>query len=280
MHKAPQELGQIKARTVHFELDPAEVPRWWFRGDPVPTHIVNALHLIFPMGERFFVRAVRHNMHEIDDPQLREQIKGFFGQEGRHAHQHELAFDLLKAQGYEIEPFLRTYKKIAFDWIERASPPALRLAVTTALEHYTAILAEWALQEGTLDAMHPSMQQLLRWHAAEEIEHKAVAFDVLQKVRPSYALRIAGMAVGTLLLGGFWALGTATLLRQDKRNDETLTRTEILRQLRAIRRRYPILRRVFLRGLREYLRPGFHPWQNDNLAAARAILAQVDEAAA
>jgi predicted metal-dependent hydrolase len=274
MHKAPDELGQIKPRAVHFELDPAEVPRWWFGGHAVPTQIVNALHLIFPMGERFFVRAVRHYQDQIEDPTLREQIKGFFGQEGRHAHQHELAFDLLKAQGYEIEPFLRLYKKVAYDWIERVSPPALRLAATAALEHYTAILAEGALEHGTIDAMHPSMKNLLKWHAAEEIEHKAVAFDVLKQVNPSYALRIAGMAVATTTLIGFWVLGVTMLLRQEKE----LSRLEILRQLRAIRRREPILTRVFLRGLREYLKRDFHPWQRDNLAIAREILAEVEAA--
>lgn len=276
MHKVPDELGQIRARAVHFELDPADVPRWWFAGLAVPTQIVNALHLIFPMGERFFVRSVRHYMDQIDDPELREQIKGFFGQEGRHAHQHELAFELLKAHGYEVEPFLKLYKKVAYDWIERYSPPSLRLAATAALEHYTAIMAEGALEHGTLDAMHPAMQKLLKWHAAEEIEHKAVAFDVLKQVQPSYALRIAGMAVATTTLIGFWVLGTTMLLRQEK----GLSRLELLRQLRLTRQRQPILRRVFLRGIKEYLRPDFHPWQRDNLAVAREILAQVDEAAA
>jgi predicted metal-dependent hydrolase len=274
MHKAPDELGQIKPRAVHFKLDPAEVPRWWFGGYAVPTQIVNALHLIFPMGERFFVRAVRHYQDQITDPTLREQIKGFFGQEGRHAHQHELAFDLLEAQGYEIQPFLRLYKKVAYDWIERVSPPGLRLAATAALEHYTAILAEGALEHGTIDAMHPSMRDLLRWHAAEEIEHKAVAFDVLKQVNPSYALRMAGMAVATTTLISFWVLGVVMLLRQEK----GLSRLEILRQLRAIRQREPILSRVFLRGLREYLKRDFHPWQRDNLAIAREILAEVEAA--
>lgn len=32
------------------------------------------------------------------------------------------------------------------------------------------------------------MKRLLLWHCAEEIEHKAVAFGVLQAVRPSYAI--------------------------------------------------------------------------------------------
>ena len=60
------------------------------------------------------------------------------------------------------------------------------------------------------------MQKLLAWHAAEEIEHKAVAFDVLQQVDPSYALRIAGLAHATILLSSFWVWSAMMLFRQEK----------------------------------------------------------------
>lgn len=276
MQKAPSELGEIRPRAMDFDLNAQEVPRWWFADRAMPTALGNALHLIFPMGERFFVRAVRHYLDEIEDPELRAQVKGFFGQEGRHAHEHERVFALLREQGYEIDGFLRLYKKIAFENIERVSPPALRLAVTAALEHYTAILAEGALEHGTLEFVHPSMRALLEWHAAEEIEHKAVAFDVLKQVKPSYALRVGGMLLATVLLGGFWALGTVMLVRQEK----GLSLREALSQLRETQRQEPIIRRVFLRGLRSYLRPGFHPWQHDNLHVAKRVLDGLDRAAA
>ena len=276
MSMAPSELGSIRARAVDFGLDREEIPRFWFAEKAVPTHIGNALHLIFPMGERFFVRAVRHYMDQIDDPELREQIKGFFGQEGRHAHEHERVFSMLEGQGYEIRRFLALYKKIAYDWIEKRSPPALRLASTVALEHYTAILAEHALESDTLELIHPKMRELLQWHAAEEIEHKAVAFDVLKKVNPSYALRMAGMAMATMTLVAFWATAATMLIRQEK----DLSRRDIVRQLFAVARRESIVRRVFLRGLREYVRPGFHPWQKDNLEVARRFLDEIRGAAA
>jgi len=138
----------------------------------VPTALGNTLHLIFPMGERFFVRAVKHFADQLEDPALRAQVKGFYAQEGRHAHEHERVFALLERHGYDVKPFLRIYKKIAFETIERVSPPKLRLAVTVALEHYTAIMAEDALEHGLLDRAHASMRPLLAWHAAEEIEHK------------------------------------------------------------------------------------------------------------
>ena len=86
--QAPKELGEIRPRVMGFEFDDS-IPRHWVAGAAVPTAMGNALHLIFPMGERFFVRAVKHYADRIDDPQLRAQIKGFYAQEGRHAHEDE-----------------------------------------------------------------------------------------------------------------------------------------------------------------------------------------------
>jgi predicted metal-dependent hydrolase len=275
MPHAPADLGSIRPRAPDFDLD--GLPRYWMAGLPVPTAIGNALHLIFPMGERFFVRSVRHYLGDIDDATLREQIRGFFGQEGRHAHEHERVFETLRAQGYDIDRFLRLYKRIGYDFIERISPPKLRLAVTAACEHYTAIMAEGALAEnGTLEMVDPKMRELLRWHACEEIEHKAVAFDVLKKMHPSYALRLTGMVLATTLLIAFWVMGTTMLLRQEK----DLSLREIARQLFRTQQREPIIRRVFLRGIREYLRPSFHPWDNNNLEIARKNLASLGGMAA
>jgi predicted metal-dependent hydrolase len=103
------------------------------------------------------------------------------------------------------------------------------------------------------------MQQLLAWHAAEEIEHKAVAFDVLREVDDSYALRMAGLAFATVLLGSFWAWATTMLLRQEK-----LGLRGTLRELAKMRRGDPIIRRVFISGIKQYMRRDFHPDNNDH----------------
>lgn len=274
MTTAPRDLGEIRPRVMGFEFDD-RIPRHWVADAAVPTHMGNALHMIFPMGERFFVRSVRRFAEQIEDPTLRAQIKGFYAQEGRHAHEHERVFALLERQGYDTKKFLRLYKKIAYDWIEKAAPAKLSLAVTAALEHYTAIMAENALEHNLLDRVHPNMRALLTWHACEEIEHKAVAYDVLQAVAPSYALRVAGMMLATTVLIGFWTMGSVMMLRQEP----GLTLREIVRQLRVSMQVNPLGRRVFARGLREYLRRDFHPWQTDNLALARSWLARIEQAA-
>ena len=241
-----------------LDVDFSNVPRHWMAGSAVATAISNGVNMLFPHGERFFVRSVKHFLDKIDDPVLRGQIKGFFGQEGRHAHAHDEFNEIMRHQGYEIDQFLEGYKRLS-TWLEDRTPPKLRLAATAAAEHFTAIMAEGAFTRGALDAAAPEMQQLLAWHAAEEIEHKSVAFDVLQKIDPSYALRMMGLVYATVTLSGFWIWGAITLMRQDK-----ISLREAIRDMRAMRDDDPIVRRVFLRGIRQYLRRDFHPSQNDD----------------
>ena len=94
---------------------------------------------------------------------------------------------------------------------------------------------------------------------AEEIEHKAVAFDVLQQVDDSYALRIAGLIYSTVMLSSFWFAATVMLLRQEK-----LGLRGILRELRKMRADDPIIQRVFIAGIKQYIRRDFHPRDNAN----------------
>lgn len=249
-----------------------DLPRHWFGGVAVFTHISNGVNLLFPAGERFFVRSVRHFEARIEDPTLRAQVRAFYGQEGSHSRAHEDVIERLRRQGYEVDRFLRFYERVAFGIIERLSSPELRLAATAAAEHFTAIMAEDALERRVLDGAHPAMRELLLWHAAEEIEHRAVAFDVLRQVAPGYLTRMGGLAYATVTLAGFWALGTAMLLRQ-----EAAPLRELLAQAKAARGddHRPIARDVFWAGIKDYARPGFHPDDRGNGRLAAEYLASV-----
>jgi uncharacterized protein len=245
------------------DIDLTAVSRHWLANNAVGTAISNGVNLLFPHGERFFVRSVHHYLDQISDPTLRAQVKAFFKQEGHHASAHDEFNTVLRAQGVEIDRFLGRYAKLSA-WVEARMSPKLNLAGTAAAEHFTAILADGAFKRGILDTVHPAMQELLAWHAAEEIEHKAVAFDVLRQVDPSYALRMAGLAYATITLSGFWIWATVMLLRQEK-----LGWRETLRQLGQMRRHDPVLRRVFGKGIRQYIRRDFHPSHNANEHLAR-----------
>jgi predicted metal-dependent hydrolase len=258
---APPKL-RVRAPKLSF----AGLPRYWLGGNRGATHLANAVNLLFPAGERFFVRSVRHYEKRVS-PELASTLKGFYGQEGRHAQAHERLFATLREQGYPIDRLLKRYTALAYGFFERISPPGLRLAVTVALEHFTAILAEATLVERDLENASPALRQLLEWHAVEELEHKAVAFDVMAEVKPSYLLRVVGMLVGATMLGGFWLW----FMRQLCRHDGSSLR-EAGADLDAARddaraagkRADSIARGVFWNGIREYLRPGFHPNQRDD----------------
>jgi predicted metal-dependent hydrolase len=271
----------IKPRSPGFAYEEASLPRHWLMESALPTHVANGLNLLFPLGERFFVRTVHHYLDRVSDPVLLEQAKGFAGQEGRHAREHERFFKLLEAQGFRFQEFLEWYDHYAFDVIERHSPNWLCLATTAAAEHYTALVAEAVLRGELLRDANSIASELLKWHAAEEIEHRSVAFDVLRAVEPGYAKRMAGLAMATATLGGFWIAATVSLLKQEDdvrgrglfgvfrriRND--------VRELRARGKKRPKMGLLFWKGIRQYVRRDFHPAQNDVDGLAADYLASV-----
>jgi predicted metal-dependent hydrolase len=169
----------------------------------------------------------------------------------------------MRAHGYELDGFLRVFERVC-GAAERASPAALNLAITAAAEHYTATFAELAFENfdsGIFEArVHPTMMDFLMWHAAEEIEHKSVAFDVLLAVDSRYSVRAAGAVLATAILLGFWVAGTTMLLRQ-----EGTTWAQVRTEMEASYEQGELGRPAHMvRALLEYLRPGFHPSQKDN----------------
>ena len=176
-----------------------DIPRHWYGGDAFATHFLNALSSTFPFGEAFFVRSVLRYREQIDDPRLLDNIRGFAGQEGQHSRVHDEHVEMLIAQGYTaLETRNRFVDRIA-RWHNRRTPK-LSLSMTAGLEHLTALLARQILSDPELRTgkMHPEMARLWRWHALEEAEHKAVAFDVLLQVAPGRLRRCIVMALNTL----------------------------------------------------------------------------------
>jgi hypothetical protein len=176
-----------------------DIPRYWYGGDAFATHFLNALSSTFPFGEAFFVRSVLRYREQIDDARLLDSIRVFAGQEGQHSRVHDEHVEMLISQGYTaLETRNRFVDRIA-RWHNRRTP-RLSLSTTAGLEHLTALLARQILSDPELRTgkMHPEMARLWRWHALEEAEHKAVAFDVLMQVAPSRSRRCIVMALNTL----------------------------------------------------------------------------------
>lgn len=214
----------MKVRRVQFKFS-EEMPVHYLRDNPFSTHFVNSLHVIFPEGERFFIRSLQKVVPNIVDEDILSQIKLFSGQEGAHAHQHMRFWKALKAQGFDIDAYAKFYRTVCYDQIEATiykiygeeEGAKLCLAVTAALEHYTSMLAEVVFEHQDNWANLPEeMRHLLYWHASEEIEHKAVAYNVLTHVDDSYSLRVKGMIIATTLLWSFTFVGMGMFLFQDR----------------------------------------------------------------
>lgn len=251
-------------------FDFSAVPRWWWGGDPAATHLANGLCFVFPAGERFFIRSVRHFEEALTDPALRARVRAFYGQEAQHQRAHREVFARLEAQGFEIKSFLDWYEETGYRVIEPRTPPVMRLATTVALEHFTAVFGAWALTDPALDAAHPAMAALLRWHAAEEIEHKSVAFDVLRAVDGRYRVRLAGFLLAVSVLVYFWAVGTRHLLRQEASESK---KAKDVRGLRALGQASRFAGQGGLvPAVLRFLKPGFHPDQTADAHLAAAWL--------
>lgn len=271
-HLAPGSRHEIPIRHPEFSFD-ASIPKHWADGNPVVSHAFNALNLTFPDGERFFIHAVNDNLGAIDDPSLLRQARAFAGQEAVHGREHERYFDILRDQGYRIDGFLKHFRR--FGKLIDRMPAKLRIAMTAGAEHYTATLGHFAVSDERIRRFHPTMEALIIWHATEEVEHKAVAFDVMQAAGVSYPVRMLGYLLATVVLLSWVGIGARMLLRQDgiKFAETKAMRAELGASVA------PELIAHTRNQLRAYFRRDFHPNDVDDLELAYARLAEVERLA-
>ena len=259
----------IEVRRPAIELDDAtpEIPRHWYGGEPFATHFLDALSSVFPDGEAFFVRAVMHHRDRVDDPALARAVQAFAGQEAQHSHQHGRHLALLAGHGYKAIATRNRVMRAVLRLCNRKIPHA-SLVATAALEHLTALLARRLLSEPErwTGPMDPRMAALWQWHALEEAEHKAVAFEVMQTVGASRFHRAWAMGTNTVGLLVETLDRTAYMLWKDGLLFRRRVWSEGLRWLFG--------RGGFLRGMgRDYARwyrRDFHPDEVDDSALVAA----------
>lgn len=246
---------------LDFGLD-GDIPRYWMGGDPFKTRFFDAMSTLFPVGERFFITSVRNYRDGITDPKLMQEVKDFTRQEAQHSMVHLQYNERLKSQGINVDAISQTLEEALFGRVQRIFSKRHRLAMTAAFEHLTAMMCTCFFERRELlEVSDPRVRAIYAWHAIEEVEHKAVAYDVLNDVaRAGYLPRVLAMIQVSFGFPLFVAGVMDHMLRVDG---------------------YGFFRRLgmWARGLWwfwkpgglfwntwgyyfSYYRPGFHPWQN------------------
>jgi hypothetical protein len=254
--------ASVPTRPMEFEARIADLPKYFAAdGDIVMSHILSVLSSVFPDGEDFFVRSVRAGMDAITDPTLKKDVEGFIGQESMHGREHRILNDKLAELGYPTRQIGR-YVRTVTEWREKVQSKRTNLAYTAALEHYTASLAENLLghPECRAEIAHPGFKYLLMWHALEESEHKAVAFDVYLANGGTELMRQVAMWFTHLtfvLETGIWAAISMAMDPGARRHP-----LKVAKGLWRLRKS-PFTTPEAVRQLFEYHRRGFHPNDRD-----------------
>jgi predicted metal-dependent hydrolase len=244
---------------LDFGLD-GDIPRFWFGGDAFKTRFFDAMSTLFPEGEKFFINCVRDYRDQVSDPELKAQIGDFMCQEAQHGRVHDQFNARLAAQGVRVDRIEAHCRKV-FTWLRGHLPASFTLAMTAAAEHMTAIMAHGFFERSEIFAeADPRLRALYVWHGVEEIEHKAVAFDVLTKTaRGGWLLRCTAMLYETLM----FPLYVLMVMQHMFKVDGFSFRQRLGLWARGLAWMYgrnglyrPLLGHYFA-----YFKPGFHPWQ-------------------
>jgi predicted metal-dependent hydrolase len=251
---------EVKTRRLAFDYPEADLPKYFADGDLIASHLIAILSSFFPEGEDFFVRSVRNYRDQISDPELKKQVGGFIGQEAIHGREHRRFNERLGRHGYPTG-WVDRRTKIGLARLARTAPPQYQLAVTAALEHYTASIAEVLLRDERAQQLSsvPEVRNIFLWHAIEESEHKAVAYDVFQAVCGDQQLRIRVMKATTWVFLAALFGSTALSLAMDR---NTYRPRVLLRSIRALRQN-PFFTGELWQRLKDYNRVDFHPDDHD-----------------
>ncbi|MDJ0382960.1 metal-dependent hydrolase [Streptomyces sp. G-G2] len=276
---ASEHIG-LKARNVSFSWE--DTPLHWLPGDPFAGHTMNVLHLLLPAGERWFVHVYKQVLPYITDERLRTDVIGFIGQEAMHAAAHDDVLPHLKRLGLDPTPYTAQV-----DWLfekllgDRTLPPGRarewwlkeRVATIAAIEHYTAFLGNWILNADELDrrGADPVMLDLLRWHGAEEVEHRAVAFELFMHIDGSYRRRARTWATAFTALVFLWQRGARFFMENDPHLPHA--KASFARFFQAGQQGVLPSTGAMLKSIPSYLSRSYHPSQEGSTAQAEAYLA-------
>ena len=233
------------------------LPKYYFDNSPLKTHFLNALSITFPEGEKFFIYSVKNYKDQITDPTQQLEISTFIKQENWHSYVHRQYNLWIARQGLPAESIEDLHIQKVANTKQRSSQRGT-LCITVCMEHITSILAEWVLKHPeVLDKLDPHFRQVWVWHAIEEIEHNAVAIDVLNAIG-GHRRRRRIMLLNTIDFIWGTTKNTVALLKADKQLFKWRTVRDLISLLFNFKN--GIVIKVFIPWL-TFMKKDFHPSQ-------------------
>lgn len=220
--------GRLVPRKVAFDW--SKTPLEWIPNQPFTSHFINEINLLLPAGEFWFCRVYNKALPFVKDEKLRDDVQMFMRQEAMHARAHAGAVvDYLNSHGIETKSNMSRedwlFETLLSDAPFGRKPPkflehrwlVFRLGIIAAVEHMTCVLGKYALENKNWDAGDPVLLDLIRWHGAEEIEHRSVAFDLYKHLGGGYPSRYYLATIVMPMIFGLWVAGAAHIMKQDPR---------------------------------------------------------------
>lgn len=173
---------KIVRRNVELSYDANKSYSFYYEENPVVTSLFVVLSAMFPPGEMFFIESIRNVRNQIKDEKLLEDIRAFIAQEAFHSREHKTLNNHLIHSNYPEVIEIEAKTKARLDKLRKLSTVE-QVAATVVMEHYTATLARLLLTDQLIKRKTTQeSRNLWEWHALEELEHKSVAFDVLNAI--------------------------------------------------------------------------------------------------
>ncbi len=255
--------NDIEVRKIDWNFE--QLNKYYLGNNSFMSAVFTVLSLAFPEGERFFIRSVNRFKDHADTEKLREEIKAFIAQEAQHGSAHDKLNNAFDELGYNVKPFQDTFENVIFRGLEDNLAPLpflggkIALAATAAAEHFTATWANIFFKSRLKNNMPQEMKQLFYWHALEEMEHKNVAFDLMQKVDDNYFLRTGSMVLVFTVISILVASGVIYFAMTDEEIDLGQFVQEMLRDIFDVNEHDYSFTVAMFKAFISYLRPGFHP---------------------
>ena len=110
LSRTPQNV-EIVPRNRQFNIDETLATNW-HGGDAFKTAFFDAMSILFPLGEQFFIDSVKAFRGKFDDPELERRVRGFMAQEAVHRREHQRYNEALcRARGVPLEKMERAVNR-------------------------------------------------------------------------------------------------------------------------------------------------------------------------